>query len=92
MAKSNIADADIMDAIERAIDRGDTDLWEGGVPAHVVADDLGRAKDNLKRRLRALTEDGALVEVWGGVPGTGRPRRSYLPPDHPYTELAHERE
>jgi hypothetical protein len=92
MPTYNIDHDEMLDAVKTICEEDRTDPLEGGAAPATVADDLGVSPDAAMRNLRALVEAGDLVQVWGGDPETLRPRRSYLPPDHPYLSPPHERD
>jgi len=73
-------DAEIIDALEQALDDGRTLPGNGGVPAYVVADYCGLTTSTLSGRLAAL-EEHTLVRVWGI--GPNGPETGWLPADHP---------
>lgn len=73
-------DAAIIDALEQALDDGRTLAGNGGVVPEDVAEYCGLAESTLKGRLSQLADDDRLVVVWGIGQ---KPRRGYLPADHP---------
>jgi hypothetical protein len=74
-----IGDGELLDAVEAAIEDGETDLLEGGVHATTVADRLGIERHTARERLVQLAERGDLREVHGADPETLRGRLSFLP-------------
>jgi len=78
-----VSDEEIVDTVANAFEEGDTDLLDGGVPAEEVADRVGYHVGTVEDRLRALVDDGRLVQVDGANPETYHSRISYKPADTP---------
>jgi len=78
-----VSDEEVVDAVRDALDDGERDDGNGGVPAHTVADRLNVAQSTATDRLGQLVDDGVLAIVDGWPPGELRmPRQSYLPAYH----------
>lgn len=67
-----------VEAVEEALEEDCTDIAEGGVPSHEVAERVDGDLKSVRRHLRRLVEAGQLETVHGADPETLRPRKSYL--------------
>jgi predicted transcriptional regulator len=74
-----LSDDKLLKVIHDAVEAGETDLLEGGVPAEVIVDRVPLYKSTVEKHLRRLVDDGLLVRVRGADPASYRPRDSYLP-------------
>lgn len=86
-AKDYRGNEDELDAalgiIEDAIDDGQRDGVNGGIPMVEIAARSARTHCSVEHHVRSLMARGEAVMVWGVNPETGNPRESYLPSDHP---------
>lgn len=77
-----MSDEDLVEVIRDAVEAGETDLLEGGVPAAVITERADVHEDTAKKHLQRLVEAGSVVKVRGADPVSYRPRDSYLPADY----------
>lgn len=75
--RTGVSEADYIDVIREAQERGDVDGGDGGVHHRLVADALDISEAKAKQDLSDLAEErDDLKHVWGM--GPYRPRKSFL--------------
>lgn len=75
------SDGELLAVVEDLYERGRTDIC-GGVHPETVANELGRSRSDVYRRLAALDQAGELEAVYGLHPREKTVRTSYLPPEY----------